>query len=265
MHELQHQLRRLRRALWGSPEPVTRTLLAINALTFLTFFLSAYVLRLGNPWAWLTFSTGGLLGKPWTLLTYPLVTYDPLTLLFAGYWLWVVGGTLERSWTSPVFLRFVAGVTLATSLSLWVGGWLLAAIGLEPPRAVVLSGLWLPLAGLTVAWCRLNPEQIVLLGFVLPIPGRVLLWITVALVYFGVAMGWRAPWLGLFALAGVGYAYLFVERRLRSPLTVYARTIARRDRAQGERARPPTPLERALDWLLLYWERAKRRYLRPRR
>ena len=257
MHELQHQLRRLRTFLWRSPEPVTRTLIAINVVTFLVYFVAAFFLRAGNPWEWLTFSTATLWRKPWTLLTYPLVTYDPFTLLFAGYWLWVVGGTLERSWTSYMFLRFFASVTLATSASLWVGSSLLSAAGLEHVGNVYLSSLWLPLAGLTVAWCLLNPEQIVLLGFVLPIPGRVLLWITVALVYFGVAMGFGAPWLGFFALAGVGYAYLFTKRLTRSPAAVYMRTVRSK-----EQFRPPTAWEKALDWLLFYWERVRRRLFR---
>ena len=246
MYEIPYQLRRLRRFLWGSSEPVTRTLIAISIATFLIYFVAAFFFRAGNPWAWLEFSTTGWWLKPWSFLTYPLVTKGLFTVAFANYWLWIVGGTLERSWGSRSFAKFFAGVTAATSVGLWAGSLLLGALGLEPFFNVQLSSLWLPLAGLTVAWCLLNPEQIILLGFVLPIPGRVLMWITVAFVYFGFAMGYRAPWLAFFALSGVGVAYAYTRRRLH---------IRPRPRVP----RPPTPLEKAVDWALFRWERLKRR------
>jgi len=246
MYEMHYQLRRLRRFLWESPEPVTRTLIAANLVTFLVYFVAVFFLRGGNPWEWLEFSSSGWWLKPWSFLTYPLVTKGLLTAAFANYWLWIVGGTLERSWGSRAFVRFFAGIAAATSVGIWVGSLLLGALGLEPWLSISLSSLWLPLAGLTVAWCLLNPDQVVLLGFVLPIPGRVLMWLTVAFVYFGFAMGYRTPWLAFFALSGVGVAYAYTRRRL------YARPRA-------AVPRPPTPLERAMDWALFHYERLKRR------
>jgi membrane associated rhomboid family serine protease len=239
---------RLRTFLWKSQEPVTRTILAINVLTFLASFIAVYFVGARSPWSWLTFLTLAPWQEPWSLLTYPLVTYHPLSLLLTGYWLWIVGGSLERSWTSQVFLRFFAAVTLATSLGLWIGSLLLgaarsAALGITH---VELSGLWMPLAALTVAWCLLNPDQIVLFGFILPIPGRHLLWLTIALTYFLFAMGYGTPWLAFFALSGVAYAYSYTRRR--AGRLYYSRLY-----------RPPTVFERALDWLALYWERLRRR------
>ena len=246
MYELQYQLRRLRKFLWESPEPVTRTLIAASLGTFLVLFIADFFFRAGNPWGWLAFSTAGWWRRPWGFLTYPLVTPNLLGLLLADYWLWIVGGSLERSWGSRSFAKLFAGVTAATSVGVWLGSFLLGALGLEPVLYVELSSLWLPLAGLTVAWCLLNPEQIVLLGFVLPIPGRVLMWLTIAFVYFGFAMGYRAPWLAFFALSGVGVAYAYTRRRLHA-------------RPRPRVPRPPTPLERAADWALFHYERLKRR------
>lgn len=252
MYEIEYQLRRLRRFLWGSPEPVTRTLIAISIATFLIYFVAVFFLRAGNLWEWLEFSTAGGWLKPWSFLTYPLVTKDLLTAAFANYWLWIVGGTLERSWGSRSFIKLFAGVTVATSMGVWLGSLLLGALRLEPVLNVELSSLWLPLAGLTIAWCLLNPEQIVLLGFVLPIPGRVLMWITVAFVYFGFAMGYRTPWLAFFALSGAGVAYAYTRRRI-----AY--------RSHPRLPRPPTPLEKAMDWALFRYERLKRRVWGGRR
>ncbi len=246
MEEISYQWRRLRAFLWRSEEPVTRTLIAINLLTFLVFFMAVYFVGAGNPWGWLVFSNVVPWQRPWTFLSYALVTYDPLSLIFSGYWLWIVGGTLERSWGSRTFFHFFFGVGLATSLGLWVGSALLPLVGLG--SLVYLSGLWMPLAGLTVAWCLLNPEQIVLLGFVLPIKGRHLMWVTVALTYFLFAMGHGNGWLAFFALSGVGVAYGYTKRRL-----VRYEYFARRP------MRPPTVFERVRDELAFYWWRLRRR------
>lgn len=248
MRELQHGWRRLRLLVWKSPEPVTRTIIAIDALTFLVYFIVAFMAGAGNPWAWLDFSTAAPWVKPWSLVTYPLVMYSPLGLLLAGYWLWVVGGTLERSWTSRVFLRFFLGIAFVTSFSLWIGSLLLGlAPGVVGRPLVELSGLWMPLAALTVSWCLLNPDQLVLLGFVLPIKGRVLMWIVIGLTYFLFAFGSGSAWLAFFALAGIAAAYFYTQRKNR---WIYARQV---------RSRAPNALERALDWVLYYWERFRRR------
>ena len=245
MTELRYYWRRIGSYVWRTPEPVTRSLIAINVLTFLLHFIVVAFAQAGDPFRWLTFETPGFVVKPWSLLTYPLFTYDPISLLLAGYWLWIVGGMLERSWTSRRFLQFFAGITLITSVSLAIGSLLLGVIGAVPP--VGLNGLWMPLAALTVAWCLLNPDQIVLMGFVLPIKGRILMWIVVALTYF-VFAGYGGPWLAFFALAGVGTSYLYTRGHDR---WIFARQ--RRPRTGS-----PNAFQHALDWLLYYWERMRR-------
>jgi len=246
MNELHPYWRRLGSYIWRTPEPVTRSLIAVNVLTFLLHFIVVAFAQAGDPWHWLTFDTATFYVKPWSLLTYPLFTYDPISLLLAGYWLWVVGGTLERSWTSWRFLQFFTGITLVTSVSITIGSLLLGVIGAVPP--VGINGLWMPLAALTVAWCLLNPDQIVLMGFVLPIKGRILMWVVVALTYF-VFAGYGGPWLAFFALAGIGTAYLYTQGRDR---WVYA---SQRRRPSGS----PTAVQNAIDWCLYYWERMRRR------
>lgn len=250
--------RRLRRFILQSSEPVTRTLLLINIVTFLSYFVAAYIARAGNPWVYLHFSTFAPWQLPWTFLTYPLVTYDPLNLLFSGYWLWVVGGSLERAWSTRRFLQFFFGIALISSLSLWLGRLLLSAIGV--PSGAILAGLWVPLAALTVAWCLLNPDQIVLFGFILPIKSRYLMWATFALSYFGFALSPYpgAPWLAFFALAGPAAAYLYSQQRSGYLKRVRKPFYLRSARARSE-LRPPHALERAWDWLLYLWERLRRR------
>jgi membrane associated rhomboid family serine protease len=189
-------------------------------------------------------------------MTYPLVTYGPFSLLFAGYWLWVVGGSLERAWSTRRFLQFFFSITLLESLSLWLGSLLLTNLGAF--SGVALNGLWLPLAALTVAWCLLNPDQIVLFGFILPIQSRHLMWATFVITYFGFAYYQNAPWLGFFALAGPLAAYLRTKQRARS-LSYARRPVYLRPTRSRREVRPPNVFERAWDWLLYWWERLRHR------
>ncbi|MBI1730472.1 DUF1751 domain-containing protein [Candidatus Acetothermia bacterium] len=219
MDDLIFRLRRFREFLWHNSEPVTRTLICIELFFFLVNFL--FFLGSSSIAGFFKFDTTDAISRPWTFLTYPLVTTDPIGLIFSGYWLWIVGSTLERSWTSRVYLRFLIIATLVTSISLWIGSLLLGAIGASfiQNTDVGLEGLWILLAALTVAWALLNPEQVVLLGFLLPIQGRYIMWITIALSYFLFAFSFRAPWLGFFALAGIGYAYQFTRNRIYKPFS----------------------------------------------
>jgi membrane associated rhomboid family serine protease len=227
-----------------------------NVVTFLSYF-AVYIARTGNPWVYLNFSTFAPWQVPWTFLTYPLVTYDLFNLLFSGYWLWVVGGSLERAWSTRRFLQFFFGITLIESLGLWLGSLLLSAIGV--PSGAILTGLWLPLAALTVAWCLLNPDQIVLFGFILPIKSRYLMWGTFAFTYFGFAFSYPVgPWLAFFALAGPAAAYLYSQWHSGHFLHTRKPFYLRSGGSRSE-LRPPNLLERAWDWLLYWWERLRRR------
>ena len=251
---LEEYWQRLRRFVWQSPEPVTRTLLLISGLTFITYFIAAFLLGLGNPWRWLSFSTGAPWWAPWSFFTYPLVSYNLFNLTFSGYWLWIVGGSLERAWSSQRFLRFFAGISLASSLSLWLGSLLFGLLGAA--SGTFLSGLWMPLAGLTVAWCLINPDQIVLFGFILPIRSRQLLWGTFILTYFGFAFASGAPWLAFFALAWPAPAYVYMQQRSGGSLWTQRPAYLRRTRST-QQLRPPSVLEHAWDWLLYWWERLR--------
>src|SRR5690349_3103089 len=86
--------------------PFVRWFLTAAVGLFLIWFL-VYPLREVLP-DLLVFRIGGpdlfsWLARPWTLFTYPLAMFDPIPLLFSGYWLYWVGGTLERSWGSLNF------------------------------------------------------------------------------------------------------------------------------------------------------------------
>lgn len=179
--------------------PVTKLLIVTNVLTF----LAAVVGRIAQIPFYLGFSSAGLASMPWTAFTYPLVGAfgGPLSLLLAGYWLWVAGGSLERSWGSRTFTLFFFIMSAVSALGLYAGG---MVTGIP----ISLVGLWLPLAGTTVAFAMTNPEQVILFFFIIPMKLKYLALIDAALVF--ISFGMSNPLLGFFALAGCAASYWYV-------------------------------------------------------
>lgn len=190
--------------------PVVRGLLAALVILFLIFFLAAdfrgtlanlLAFRTGGSgdWSWLT--------RPWALLTYPLLVGGPIELLLGGYWLYIVGGSLERSWGSRNFGALFAAFTAIGALGL-----LAASQIFDLP--IFLLGLFLPLAAVTVAWAALDPELPILVWGLLPVKLKWIGVITVALLYFnyGFSMGRFGPIAALFALCAPAAAWIYVRK-----------------------------------------------------
>jgi len=179
--------------------PVTMTLLIISVVTFFSAFFSPH---LAAPLliASLHFPPGSLLREPWTVLTYPLYEPDVINMVLGGVFLWLSGGSLERSWGSARYAVFFAAVTAIPALSVLLGGHLF-------PNATLpnLHGFFLPLSGLIVAFCMLNPEQMLRFYF-LPIKAKyVAIIVTVlTLLSYGAIFG-------VFACGGILAAFLYVK------------------------------------------------------
>jgi len=144
----------------------------------------------------------------WTFLTYPIAQgaqFDFIYTAILCYWLWWVGGSLERSWGSAGFARFFVALTLVTSLALWVGARMLGV-------GYILCGLTLPVVGLTTAWAAINPYEELLFWMVIRMRAWILAAIVVAMMFFYDFHG--APVLGLFALANPLLGYLWVRGRM---------------------------------------------------
>ena len=96
--------------------PVTWAILLANAATFLLAFVGA-----GGPLDALVFRTWEALPRPWTVLTYALVgAGHPLWLLVGLYVFWMFAGSLERSWGRVRSLTFLASVTAAPAVALFL-------------------------------------------------------------------------------------------------------------------------------------------------
>lgn len=179
--------------------PLVKLLIVVNVFTFIALVL----FRLGVFSRLLGFNTSMAMVTPWTAFTYPLVgAGSPISLLFAGYWLWVAGGSLERSWGTRTFGIFFFAAAAVSAVGILAGS-MLAHTGIG------LAGLWLPLAATTVAFAMLNPEQQILFFFVIPLKLKYLAMLSAAMVL--ISYGQASLALGILALAGCAFGYWFVR------------------------------------------------------
>ncbi len=89
-----------------------------------------------------------------------------------------------------------------SALGLLVGG-MIAHINIPA------AGLWLPIAGITVAFGMLNPEQQILFFFIIPMKLKYLALLDA--VIGPVQLGQYSPIVGVFALAGCAYSYWYMR------------------------------------------------------
>lgn len=192
----------------------------------------------------LAFLPSEFLTRPWTALTYPLLgSGNILWLLLGGYIFWLFGGSLERAWRWRDYAIFMVLTTVVPAISVWLGSTL---AGWE----ILLAGLWLPVAAVTVAWAAVNPGERVLLYFMLPVPARWLAVIAVAFVVFSV----RFP-MGVFAATGCGVAWWYARSGR------YGGLSFRRPHARMREPHEPERLSLNPLALLRRW-RTRRRFLR---
>jgi membrane associated rhomboid family serine protease len=179
--------------------PFTISIIAITAFTFLVDNTFGRGIIAKYFWCNLI---GPVVFPIWSPLTYSLETDGFVNVVFACLWLWSIGGSLERSWSTRRYALFFFGISLITALGVYIGTLLLH-------DEYTLSGVWIPLSAVTVAWATINPRQTVLAYFVLSIPAWVLAAFGVGLVYFDSFRG--RPVLGLFGLLPCLAAYFYVR------------------------------------------------------
>jgi len=190
--------------------PVVRTLLGATLATFLLYF---FTYNSGAGWsAFVRFATDGAqwLVQPWTWFTYPFLVTSPLALLLQGYWLYVVGGTLERSWGSRNFGVLFFAFCAIGALGLVPAHYLTPYI-LGTARPLMLAGLMLPNTALTVAWAALDPELELSFWGIIPVRLKWLALASVLILYF--SMGFAiTPIPALFSLVSPAAAWYYVRK-----------------------------------------------------
>ena len=205
--------------------PLTKWIIVINVATLLAFAFKAPVL------GWLAFEAPFSLSRPWTLLTYPLVSINPISLLFYGLMLWWVGGSLERSWGTRFYAIFFGLMSVITALGLSAGAFL-------SNRAVVLDN-WLPLAALIVAWCMLNPNEEIRIWGIIPILAKWLALGEVLFIFFIYSdFGGRMNLLtGMCALTGCAAAFAWVRTRAWHDIHLYSSMPIRQPKIKKKKVR----------------------------
>jgi membrane associated rhomboid family serine protease len=187
-----------RRHFVESYQPLTNALLAASIVIFLCDFLQLSVstyLDAPIPNVWL---------QPWRLLTYPLLTGHIITLLFSGFLLYTVGGSLERSWGTKTFAIFYCALAVVTALAFTLLP-LMPGRGSLPfvPNSLVLSAL-------LVGFCTVNPDETINLYGIIPIKTRYIAAGVCIIIFF--TLGYGNPLVGLMALLGCGFAVLWVKQ-----------------------------------------------------
>lgn len=218
--------------------PVVRGILIAAAAVFLLAFLTS---QGGSHWpVLLAFVPARFLSQPWSLVTYPVLITDVVALVFQGFWLYLIGGMLERSWGSRNFAAlFFAWSAICAAVLLPV--YFLTGGGINVP----LTGLTLPNTCLTVAWAALDPEMELLFYGLFPVKAKWIAWMDVAFVFFSWGSGYGIP-MSLVSLAGPAAAFYYVRKMPRLNLGFRA---PRREERPGRmpsllREEPPIPRER---------------------
>lgn len=189
--------RRLHKAFFGAGIPVTMFLIAANILTFFI----GNIARASVPTLSLAFIGSEWLPRFWTLVTWPLVNFDPpFALLFTCLWAYMMCGSLERSWGARTFAGFFVALSALMAFTTWAGGQILH-------QQVGLAGLRFAIAAPTIAWCALNRREVLNFFGIIPVPAPLLALLTVVIVWYEVG----PPLLGLFALSGCAAAYAYVQ------------------------------------------------------
>lgn len=215
--------------------PVVKTVLLAWTIVFLLYFLAR------TSVTWMAFSAGpDWYLRPWSLITYPLLMTGLLALLLEGFWFFVVGGNLERSWGSVNFAVLLLVFSLLASAAFVPAYYLLGS-------GVLLAGPELMLAALTVAWAALDPEMEVRLYGCIPVKAKLIALLSVLFAYFNIGFAY-GPLMGFFALVSPAAAFYYVRKMPR--LSVGFRAPRRGDRwapdlgpGRPSRARPE-PRER---------------------
>jgi membrane associated rhomboid family serine protease len=199
--------------------PATMAIIAISVVVFLLTFIIQTV-----DWnTFLSFSPTQLAIRPWTILTYPFAadvrSVGFIGVLFGCWWLYGIGGSVERELGTSRYIVFWLVMTIIPALVM-MGAMVLAG------KNISLMFLYLPLGGVTVAWATRNPNATILFMMVIPLLAKWVGWITVGMVLFG--YGALNPFIGVAACLHLSLAYLYASNRI--PMLAYGKEVFTRKR-----------------------------------
>ena len=112
-------------------------------------------------------------GHLWKLFTFSFPILDPLTLLFTGLWLWMMGSDLEEQWGRRRLLLHYFASTALGALAAGLLGLLVPRIG-----ATMYSGGWTTVMPVLMGFAMAMPDRQFAFFLVPPFQARLLVPIT---------------------------------------------------------------------------------------
>lgn len=174
------------------------------------------VLAFGSDW----------IQRPWSILTYPFAFVGVgginqlIMFMLLLAWMNMSCASIERDLGTQNYIGFWVAMTVIPAICMWIG---MIIVG----RGTVLSGPYMPITGISIAWCIRNRTMMMNLFGILPLSGT---WMA-AIIVLGTLFvyGSGAPLMGLFAIVHQGLSYLYADNKL--PFLAYVRQ-------SGYRAKP---------------------------
>lgn len=161
----------------------------------------------------------GWQSKPWTLLTYPWAQMpfsDGLAIVcfvFLIMWVFFTGSYVERELGPAKYIGLWAAMILLPALFQILLGPVIS------PTRFGAAGVWLPEAGITIAWCTRNPTAKIMMYGIIPLSGKILGAVTVVTTIL--LAGFGNPVLGVVAALHLPIAWAFAANKI--PFWTYTR------------------------------------------
>ena len=145
-----------------------------------------------------------LAGQVWRLATW-FTVQDPISLLFAGRWLWWIGQTLSYEWSERTFLVRFAVLVIGSA----VLGTLLSLVW---PGVAAHAGVWPIANALLLEWALLHPGAELNWFGVLPMSGRtVAIVVVIGTVLYAMFAGGPGRFVLHFAALAIAWLQLNVR------------------------------------------------------
>lgn len=184
-------------AFGGRLPPAVGGLLALLVVLFLVDNLGG-----GAATAWLALHPRLVFqGEIWRLVTWSVLESRPLSLLFAGLWLWQTGGQLAWAWGSRRFIGVWAGLSAGAGAAQALLAFVWDSAGI--PQA----SPWPILVALLLMWALANPHGRLSWFGILPMDMRTLAWSLLGgtVLFWIAAVGARGTYVTNFAALGIAY------------------------------------------------------------
>ena len=146
-------------------------------------------------------------GFIWQLVTYPLVSFQVMGVVFTGLLLWFIGSDLETLWGTKKYLAYVVIMTILSGI-----GFLILSLF---SMGGAFYGMSYLSSALCVSYAVLYPNRIFQFFMVIPVKAKYFCMILAGIsVYQGLIASGGATALTQLLAMGLGYVFIGVSNQL---------------------------------------------------